>query len=117
MTEHPKRWTFAHVWSTPMDPDAYTHLANLVMMPEYFGSLADKVGPLVDYLKFHAWRTYKWKPDNTDEPTEPTSFANIKWKYMERVPDPNLVIEERMTTLKNQRVLALRPLMKLDVSD
>ena len=35
----PAGWTFAHLWDESDDPDAYTHLANLVMMPECFGGL------------------------------------------------------------------------------
>ena len=39
-------WTLAHVWAKSKDPEAYTHLANLVMMPECLASLSDKEGPL-----------------------------------------------------------------------
>ena len=38
----PGGWTFAHVWDESKNPKAYTHVANIVMLPEYLASLSDK---------------------------------------------------------------------------
>jgi hypothetical protein len=43
--------------------EAYTHLANLAMVPEPFASLTDKNGPLTVFLRWHAWEVYGWKPE------------------------------------------------------
>lgn len=112
-TAHPKGWTFAHVWPVPKDVKAYTHLANLVMMPEYFSSLTDKDGPLTPYFQFHAWETYHWKPESFPEPSKPLGYTEINWKYFELYPDPKGFIEDRIQTLDNQRTRLLRSLMSI----
>lgn len=109
-TGHPVGWTFAHVWPTPRDPDAYTHLANLCMMPEYFGSLSDKRGPLCRYLRYHARHRYGWWPGDTP-PEEPPGYQDLTFEYLPLVPDPRGAVHQRMSELNNQRVRALQQLM------
>ena len=58
-TYHPKGWTFAHIWPSQGDLNSYTNLANLAMIPECFGTLTDKEGPLTQFLQWHAWETYQ----------------------------------------------------------
>lgn len=112
-THHPKGWTFAHVWPTVKDPDAYTHLANLVMMPEYLASLSDKQGPLTRYLQFHAWSRYSWKPSGFEPPAEPEAFDGIDWRYLPTCFDPSSFVRRRLAELNNQRAILLRPMMGL----
>lgn len=112
-THHPKGWTFAHVWGAVKDPDAYTHLANLVMMPEYLASLSDKNGPLARYLQHHAWRRYGWRPTGFDEPAEPEAFDSIAWQYLPACSDPCGFVRQRLMGLNNQRATLLRPMMGL----
>jgi hypothetical protein len=109
-TEHLHGWTFAHVWGLPKDPAAYTNLANLCMMPEFFGSLSDKNGPLCAYLKFHAWSQYGWSPDGT-APPEPVDYQTLDWRYLAPLDEPQAFIVARMVALDNQRVKMLRQLM------
>lgn len=111
-TGHPKGWTFAHVWSRSKDPDAYTNLANLVLMPEAFASLSDKEGPLTQYFRFHAQTVYGWSPAGTEEVPEPDGFAQIEWRYLDPIPDPLGFVSGRVQELDNQRVVVLREIMK-----
>lgn len=106
-TEHLKGWTFAHVWGQPKNPDAYTHLANLCMMPEFFGSLSDKDGPLCDYLKFHAWDQYGWSPSGS-APVKPPGFDAVAWRYLSSIRNPRAFVSERMAALDNQRTRLLQ---------
>jgi len=115
-TAHPRGWTFAHIWASVKDPSSYTHLANLAMLPEYFGSLSDKDGPLTHYLKYHAYSIYDWKPDGERTPEKPASFDEIEWNYLEKVSDPMDFIVSRMKQLNNERVRLLRPLMGIEVA-
>lgn len=112
-THHPRGWTIAHVWKATKDPAAYTHLANLCLMPECLGSLSDKDGPLCRFLEFHAWSAYGWRLSHAEIPEEPLGYGAIQWTYLDAISDPHGFICERMMTLNNQRVLALRPLMRL----
>lgn len=110
-THHPKGWTIAHVWAAPKDRDAYTHLANLCLMPECLGSLSDKLGPLCPYLRYHASQAYGWQPASADPPPEPEGFAEIRWTYFDAYDSPLEFVKDRVMTLNNQRVVKLRPLM------
>ena len=109
-TGHLSGWTFAHVWAAPKNPDAYTHLANLCMMPEYFGSLSDKQGPLCAYLRYHAWERYNWHI-SPPPPEKPEGYEALEWRYLRAIDNPQTFVQERMQTLGNQRVLKLRELM------
>ena len=75
---HPTGWTFAHVWDESDDPDAYTHPANIVMMPECFGSLSDKQGPLVLHLRHHAHLVYGWRPANCSPVERPSGYDDLR---------------------------------------
>lgn len=109
-TAHPKGWTFAHVWARPKDPDCYTNVANLAMMPEYIASLTDKDGPLGAYLRYHAWEKYGWRPRYDDEPTKPEGYDAISWCYLREESDPMGFIRSRVQELKNKRCRLLREL-------
>lgn len=106
-TAHPKGWMFAHVWDDVKNPDAFTHLANLVMMPESFGGLSDKQGPLVPYLRHHAEVIYGWRPANKDAVAKPLGYDDLTWKYLDSVPDPAGFIRERTLRSKAKRAMVL----------
>ena len=110
-THHLRGWTFAHVWGEPKNPDAYTRLANLCMMPEYFGSLSDKDGPLCAFLKYHSWDRYRWHPTSAATPRKPEGYDALEWRYLPSIADPHNFIRGRMNVLDNQRVRMLRQLM------
>lgn len=112
-THHPRGWTIAHVWKATKDPDAYTHLANLCLMPECLGSLSDKGGPLCGFLEHHAWSVYGWRPAHTDAPVKPEGYDNISWRYLDPHAAPLVFVRERVMSLNNQRVAVLRQLMGL----
>jgi|ERR1035437_5064382 hypothetical protein len=106
-------WMHAHVWTAADEVDAYTHLANLVMIPESFGSLTDKAGPLTSYLRWHAWAKYGWKPKTGSALQEPAGYAQIKWRYLEPASDPIGEVRQLVSRLRNQRVIILRDLMQI----
>ena len=109
-TDHPKGWTFAHVWQQAKNPDAYTHVANLVLMPECFASLSDKLGPLVPVLQHHAETVYGWRPVGENHVEAPTGYDALEWNYLDGHPDPRGFILGQLTRLQNERVKLLREL-------
>ena len=111
--QYPEGWTFAHVWNESKDPDAYTHVANLVMMPECFASLSDKLGPLVPLLRHHAAAVYGWWPVGKDDSvgTPPPGYDGLKWNYLDAYADPRGFIQNQLRRLNSQRVKSLRDLL------
>ncbi|WP_295171771.1 hypothetical protein [uncultured Brevundimonas sp.] len=109
-------WTFAHVWdrsTAALHPHhAYTHLANLCMMPEFFGSLSDKKGPLVGYLQYHAWNRYGWSPDMAP-PAKPTDFDELEWRYLDPALDPQSAFRSIFLASRDKRAIELRRLMSV----
>ena len=108
----PKGWTVAHVWPSSEDITAYTNVANLALIPEPFASLTDKNGPLTEYLRWHSWSTYCWKPEGAKNPMKPTRFDHIQWRYFAPIPDPLSVIRSRLEEKRDKRTKALYPIMK-----
>jgi hypothetical protein len=111
VTRHPSGRTFAHVWEGADDITAYTHLANMVMVPEPFAALTDKSGPLTHYLRWHGWSVYGWKPAHAEVPAMPADFADFRWRYLPAIGDPMGFIRQRLLTLNNGRTRVLRPIM------
>ena len=108
----PKGWTIAHVWPNKNDIDSYTHLANLIMIPECFAALTDKAGPMTEFLRWHSRSVYGWMPKDAPKPKKPDGFDMIKWRYFENVKNPRELIQQRLQTSDNQRVRVLRPIME-----
>lgn len=108
----PSGWTIAHVWPVTDDIASFTHLANLAMVPEPFGSLTDKTGPLTAYLRWHAWQIYGWKPETAAKPQKPKGYDGITWRYLMKLNDPIQFLCGRLATLDNERVRILRPIMQ-----
>jgi hypothetical protein len=106
-----KGWTIAHVWGASKDIKAYTHLANLALVPECFASLTDKGGPLAKYLQYHAWKVYGWKPDAESVPDEPKEYERITWRYLEAPHDPKTFILKQIAKASCKRSKILQPLM------
>ena len=103
-------WCVAHVYDRSADRHAYTRLANLCMIPESLAALSDKDGPLVDYLKFHAWKIYSWLPEGDSLP-EPRGYGDLTWHYLDPVGDPLRAFHERLRKSKDDRVISLRKIM------
>ena len=107
-----KGWTIAHVWGASKDITAYTHLANLALVPECFASLTDKDGPLAGYLQYHAWVQYRWKPDAVPVPSEPKDYRSIKWQYLKPISNPKKFILEQINKAKCKRSKILKALLR-----
>lgn len=112
-THHRSGWTVAHVWDHVRDPDAYTHPANLALIPEPLAALSDKKGPLRDFLRWHSLTVYGWKPKKTECPTKPQGFDGVVWKYLEDFFDPVGFVQWQMSRLKNERVRLLKQLVPM----
>ena len=112
ITHHPSSRTFAHVWEGADDINSYCHLANIVMVPEPFAGLTDKKGPLTQYLRWHAWSVYGWKPAHAATPDKPDDFDGIHWRYLPKIDAPMEFIRARIATLNNGRIRTLRPIME-----
>lgn len=113
-THHPKGWTIAHTWTCAQDPEAYTNLRNLVLMPECFGSLSDKSGPLSAYLEYHAYSVYGWKPEGFAVPDKPIGFDEIIWQYFDPFENAEAFVHSRLMSLQNVNVKIMRSLMGLE---
>ena len=109
----PGGWTLAHVWAKSKDPDAYTHLANLVMMPECLASLSDKEGPLVKVLRFHAQLKYCWRPNHESVVEKPVCFDNLEWRYLDPVCNPCEQVNLGLCKSKDKRAKTPRRLRGL----
>lgn len=112
ITHHPSDRTFAHVWEGADDIASYSHLANILMVPEPFAGLTDKKGPLTRYLRWHAWSVYGWKPAHAATPDKPDDFDSITWCYLPKIDAPMEFIRARITALNNGRIRTLRPIME-----
>lgn len=109
----PKGWTVAHVWPASENIDAYTHPANLALVPESLASLTDKEGPLTRFLRYHAFQVYSpLKFADAEQPDKPEGYEEIKWRYLEPEADPVNAIQKEFNSRNNQRTRILRPFME-----
>jgi len=108
----PKGWTIAHVWPASDDINAYTHIANLAMVPEALASLTDKGGPLTTFLRWHAWHIYRWKPRPEVGLVKPEGYDAVTWRYLPGVDDPKSFIRQRFYERDNERTRILKPIME-----
>ncbi len=98
-TAHIKGCSVAHIWAKPKDPDVFTNIANLAIIPECLASLTDKDGPLVPFLQYHAQSVYGWRPKDCAAIEKPPGYDCIKWNYIEPgddLEDPNRYIQNRL---------------------
>lgn len=112
ITGRRKGWTVAHVWPETDCMQSFTQIANLALIPECFGTLTDKMGPLTTFLRWHAWHVYRWKPTQHAEPAKPEGYDSITWRYFESVTEPRSLILQRLRTLNNRRTRILLQLME-----
>ena len=108
----PKGWMIAHIWSETDCLDSYTNLANLALIPECFGTLTDKNGPLTMFLRWHAWEAYHWKPASAPQPEKPEDYEKVSWRYLEKTGNPKELIRYMVNQSDNQRTRILRLIME-----
>ena len=108
----PPGWSVAHIWSASDDMDAYTHIANLALITESLASLTDKKGPLTQYLRWHAWHIYGWKPEDKTTPVKPKYYDQLEWRYLDYVGDPISLIRQRVEKRRDQRLKLLVTIMQ-----
>ena len=108
----PGGWTFAHVWDKSNDPEAYTHVANLVMMLECLGSLSDKKGPLTEVLRYHSLSKYDLCPKGESDVKKPNGYDDLQWNYFRKISNPRDQVYSRLRKSKAKRVNPLRRLFE-----
>ena len=67
-------WRIAHVWEKCDQVESYTRLENLLLVPAAYSGLTDHDGPLAPYLRYHAYKHYKWRPEDEQDPKEPAKY-------------------------------------------
>lgn len=110
-----KYWTFAHIWPAREHPASYTTLANLAMIPECFASLTDKNGPVAEFLRWHAWKVYGWKPDGALM-AEPPGYDEISWNYFCAIEHPREFVLSQLRRANCKRSSILKPLLLTDTT-
>lgn len=104
-------YALAHIYGCPQDIDAFTHLANILLVPKFFASLTDGNGPLLPYLKYHSLQVYEWAPKDVGkaEIAKPVGYDSIQWRYLETKPgDPSELIRTHLLESKGEVARILR---------
>jgi len=79
-----KGWRVAHVWNDCNNVQCYTRLENLLLVPAAYAGLTDDDGPLAPYLRYHAFKVYRWRPKGRPAPKKPSEYEKFasKWRYL-----------------------------------
>ena len=96
---------FNHVWSRPSDPNAYTSLANIVMLPAFLSKLSDTHSEISRLLKFHVFKLYGYMPDN-ENPFDlpPPGYETLKWsQHLMSIDNLKANLQAAMSTKPRNR--------------
>ncbi len=107
-------YALAHIYGCPQNINAFTNLANILLVPKYFASLTDGNGPLLPYLKYHSLKAYEWHPESVDESNilKPEGYDSINWRYLEsKSADPHDFIKSHLAHSKGETARILRSAM------
>jgi hypothetical protein len=88
---------FNHIWSMSGDPEHYTSLANICVMPAFLSKLSDTHPEIMQLLRYRAFQLYNgyWPPG--DPPQEPPrDFGILTWA------DTLPIAQNLQETLRNQ---------------
>jgi hypothetical protein len=69
---------FCHVWPRPRDPESYTSLANICVLPTFLAKLSDTHPEVARLLRGRAVGLYGWKPDDA-ETADQAEVAELSW--------------------------------------
>ena len=102
-------WRIAHVWEKCDQVESYTRLENLLLVPAAYSGLTDHDGPLAPYLRYHAYKHYKWRPEDEQDPKEPAEYEKFleKCKYLVGRLDAPKVILSRLQKSQSKRAKLL----------
>ncbi|MFA9199747.1 MAG: hypothetical protein ACEQR8_00975 [Cypionkella sp.] len=103
-------WSIAHVWPRAQCAESYCALGNLALVPLALASLTDGASPVADYLRFHAWSAYGWRPPDVPLPEKPAGYASLGWRYLRPNNDAPASIEAFLSRSSNAWVALLRTL-------
>lgn len=106
-----KGWHVAHVWNNCNNVQCYTRLENLLLVPAAYAGLTDDYGPLTPYLRYHAFKVYRWRPKGKPAPKKPLEYEKFRkmWRYLraERGNARKLVLD-RLQQGRGRRAEVLR---------
>ena len=111
-----KGWHVAHVWNNCNNVQCYTRLENLLLVPAAYAGLTDADGPLTPYLRYHAFKVYRWRPKGRPAPKKPSEYEKFasKWRYLSAEPgDARKRVLDRLNQGRGQRAEMLRKFIRL----
>ena len=110
-----KGWHVAHVWNKCNNVHCYTRLENLLLVPAAYAGLTDDDGPLAPYLRYHAFKVYRWRPKGRPAPKMPSEYEKFasKWRYLSAEPgDARERVLARLKEGRGQRAKVLRKFIR-----
>lgn len=110
VTHHPSEYVVAHVWPAVRDVNAYTNVANLVLVPSCLSSPTDGQCILARYLRYHAWDKYGWHPIGEQPPQRPEHYTLFEQSvvYMaSKTSTPLATVVQYGQNLTNARIATL----------
>lgn len=69
-----------HVWDKPNEPEYYTSIMNLVLVPRAFGQLTDHNAAVKNMLRYEVYTRFGFLPKNEPKPVKPKFYDKIKWR-------------------------------------
>lgn len=95
---------FCHVWQASSDPEAYTNLANLCLLPAFLAKLSDTHPRITKLLRWRAESLYGWRPAGEPPTEEPESAGRLDWaEPLPAVGDLEAVVRSEMRTKRKSR--------------
>lgn len=110
-----KGWHVAHVWNDCNNVQCYTRLENLLLVPAAYAGLTDGNGPLAPYLRYHAFKVYRWRPKGRPAPKKPSEYEKFvsKWRYLSAEPgDARERVLKRLKQGRGKRAKVLRKFIR-----
>jgi hypothetical protein len=108
-------WRVAHVWDNCNNVQCYTRLENLLLVPAAYAGLTDADGPLAPYLRYHAFKVYRWRPKGRPAPKKPSEYEKFasKWRYLSAEPgNARERVLARLKEGRGQRAKVLRKFIR-----
>lgn len=80
---------FCHIWQHSGDPQAYTNLANMCLLPAFLAKLSDTHADITALLRSRATELYRWRPPRLTDSS--TNAPAGDWEWAPTLPaNPNV---------------------------
>lgn len=75
-----KNYITCHIYDLPYEADAFSAVANIVLLPEIIAGLSDTCDDVKRLLRYRVFELYGWRPRNQKTaPKKPEGYDKIKW--------------------------------------